>query len=103
MAPILLHTTLLLHSVDTMLFRASSWLTAAIAVGISPTKPPQLHVPACTLRSTIVYDQSVPDLAEFPLTQVDLCYSKMHIKIDFTAYNETSYFFNSTYITNDPI
>jgi hypothetical protein len=64
---------------------------------------PHLEVPACPNKGTIQYDQSVPNKTAFPLTQVDLCYDTQAIRINFTAYNETNYFYNSSYTTNDPI
>ncbi|EME38826.1 hypothetical protein DOTSEDRAFT_139710 [Dothistroma septosporum NZE10] len=64
---------------------------------------PSLDVPRCPERSTITYDKSVPDLKDFPLTQVELCYDDTFIRIDFTAYNETNFYYNKTLTTNDPI
>jgi hypothetical protein len=45
----------------------------------------------------------VPDKVAFPLTQVQVCYDDTHIDITFTAHNETDFFVNETYTTNDPI
>ena len=64
---------------------------------------PSLDVPACPLTGTIRYNKSVPDKQEFPLTQVDLCYTDTSIDITFTAYNETNFYFNESQKTNDPI
>ncbi|KIW07511.1 uncharacterized protein PV09_01476 [Verruconis gallopava] len=76
------------------------WAIMAVAVSAAV---PSLDVPACPFKSMINYDKSVPDLEDFPLTQVELCYSAQYIHINFTAYNETSFFYNSSYGTNDPI
>ncbi|RYP21882.1 hypothetical protein DL765_001958 [Monosporascus sp. GIB2] len=79
----------------------SSMLVAATAAVVSAT--PSLKVPACPALATVQYDKSVPDLAEFPLTQVDLCYDDTLIHFTFTAYNETNFYFNESQRTNDPI
>ncbi|RYP73840.1 hypothetical protein DL769_004141 [Monosporascus sp. CRB-8-3] len=79
----------------------SSMLVVATAAAVSAT--PSLKVPACPALATVQYDNSVPDLAEFPLTQVDLCYDDTLIHFTFTAYNETNFYFNETQGTNDPI
>jgi len=64
---------------------------------------PCISVPACPASGTIQYDRSVPDLTDFPLTQVDLCYSSSAIHINFTAYNETNFYYNASQGTNDEI
>ncbi|KAK4495038.1 hypothetical protein PRZ48_013365 [Zasmidium cellare] len=64
---------------------------------------PYLEVPACPDKGTITYNQSVPDKTDFPKTQVDLCYGDKSISITFTAYEETNFYYNSSYTTNDPI
>ncbi|KAF2170411.1 hypothetical protein M409DRAFT_64161 [Zasmidium cellare ATCC 36951] len=64
---------------------------------------PSLEVPACPDKGTLTYNQSVPDKTNFPNTQVDLCYEDKSISITFTAYEETNFFYNDTYTTNDPI
>ncbi|KAF7195727.1 Extracellular protein [Pseudocercospora fuligena] len=76
--------------------------TSAIS-NAARTTTPHLEVPACPSKGTIEYSRSVPNKTEFPLTQVDLCYSETSIEIDFTAYNETNFFYNSSQTTNDPI
>ena len=81
---------------------------AAAAAAIVPASAfsasvPSLEVPACPSTATVQYNKSVPDGADFPLTQVDLCYDDCSIRLTFTAYNETNFFFNPSYGTNDPI
>ncbi|KAI1841887.1 hypothetical protein JX265_010803 [Neoarthrinium moseri] len=64
---------------------------------------PSLSVPACPQLGSIKYSQSVPDKSPFPETQVDLCYDDTSLKIDFTAYDEQYFYFNSSHQMNDPI
>lgn len=45
----------------------------------------------------------MPEPVDFPLTQVDLCYDTSSIHITFKAFNETNFYYNKTYGTNDPI
>ncbi|KAF8178143.1 hypothetical protein K438DRAFT_1978110 [Mycena galopus ATCC 62051] len=76
---------------------------AAPALAASNISVPSLNVPACPAKGTVTYDKSVPDLAPFPLTKVEVCYDDSHIDITFTAYNETNFFVNPNFTTNDPI
>lgn len=64
---------------------------------------PSLDVPACPRVGTVRYSKSVPDKTDFPLTQVDLCYTRTSIDIKFTAYNETNLYFNASQGINDDI
>lgn len=64
---------------------------------------PSLKVPACPARGTIQYNKTVPDKAAFPLTQVDACYDNTSLALTFTAYHETSFYYNASLGTNDAI
>ncbi|KAJ7326210.1 hypothetical protein DFH08DRAFT_752108 [Mycena albidolilacea] len=75
----------------------------APALAASNISVPSLNVPACPAKGTVTYNKSVPDKVAFPLTQVQVCYDDTHIDITFTAHNETDFFVNETYTTNDPI
>ena len=91
-----------------MPFSIQNLLTAAVVAAVPAladyTKPlPSVRVPACPSVGTITYNKSVPNLTDFPLTQVDLCYSNTAIQITFTAYNETNFYFNTSQGTNDDI
>ncbi|KAF2757354.1 hypothetical protein EJ05DRAFT_529031, partial [Pseudovirgaria hyperparasitica] len=66
-------------------------------------KYPSVKVPACPDTCKLEYKTSVGSEAAFPLTKVDLCYDASSVNLKFTAHNETNYFFNSSYGTNDPI
>ena len=66
-------------------------------------KVPSVDVPACPSVGTISYSKSVPEQDDFPLTQVDLCYTDSAIAITFTAYNETNFYFDPDQGTNDDI
>ncbi|KAJ7132286.1 hypothetical protein C8R44DRAFT_829505 [Mycena epipterygia] len=82
-----------------------STILVAVAAAAVPALAtvPSLNVPACPGKGSVQYNKSVPDKAAFPLTQVDLCYDASAIHITFTAHNETSFFVNPNYTTNDPI
>ncbi|EGG03282.1 uncharacterized protein MELLADRAFT_109437 [Melampsora larici-populina 98AG31] len=64
---------------------------------------PSLNVPACPAKAHLEYNKSVPDKNPFPLTTVDLCYGTSTLELVFTAYNETSFYYNRTQGTNDNI
>ncbi|KAJ6511485.1 hypothetical protein C8R47DRAFT_736264 [Mycena vitilis] len=88
------------------MFFAAALVAAAAVVPVfaaSNITVPSLNVPACPAKGTVTYNKSVPDRGAFPLTQVDVCYSDTSIEITFTAHNETDFFVNSSYGTNDPI
>lgn len=78
-------------------------LVAAAASVPALAGNPSLSVPACPNKGTVQYSKSDPNRTDFPLTQVDLCYDQAAIRLDFTAYNETNFYYNSSYTTNDPI
>lgn len=79
-------------------------ITAPMFSGVSAQLDvPSLQVPACPQLGTIKYSRSVPNLTDFPLTQVDLCYDDNFIQVAFTAFNETNFYYNETQTTNDPI
>lgn len=87
---------------------ATAVLTAVpslASVGRASTGPqvPSLDVPACPATAALTYSKSVPDRANFNLTQVELCYSATAIRITFTAFNETNFHFNPNHTLNDPI
>ena len=64
---------------------------------------PSHSLPACPAKGSITYNKSDPNRTAFPLTGVSLCYTSTSIAITFTAYNETNFFYNASYTTNDPI
>jgi hypothetical protein len=76
---------------------------AGLAASATATHVPSVEVPACPSKGTVTYSKTVPDLEEFPLTQVDLCYTDTSIAITFTAYNETAFYFDPSQGTNDDI
>ncbi|KAJ7151640.1 hypothetical protein C8R46DRAFT_1122661 [Mycena filopes] len=72
-------------------------LLAALAVpALAQIAVPSLNVPACPAKGTVTYDKSGP-------RQSRVCYTNASISITFTAYNETNFFVNPNYTTNDPI
>lgn len=67
------------------------------------TNVPSLDVPACPRVGTVSYSKSVPNKTDFPLTKVDLCYTKTSISLTFSAYDETNFYVNPSQGTNDDI
>ncbi|KAL6401115.1 hypothetical protein AUP68_16839 [Ilyonectria robusta] len=82
-------------------------LTVAAVLALShltdAIKLPHVNVPACPKVGTIKYSKSVPDKTDFPLTQVDLCYTRSSLVLTFTAYDETNFYFDPEQGTNDDI
>ncbi|KAI1498584.1 hypothetical protein F5X99DRAFT_392759 [Biscogniauxia marginata] len=78
-------------------------LGAHFGAGCEGTEVPSLQVPSCPDKGTVQYSKSVPDQADFPLTQVDLCYDDSSIEITFTAFEEKHFYYNESQGTNDPI
>lgn len=85
----------LLAAVAAAFFSAASTATS--------TTLPTLDVPACPEKGRLSYNLTSPDRVAFPDTAVDICYDDTSLHIDFLAYNETSFFYNSTYTTNGDI
>jgi len=82
--------------------RHTTTLLAAAGL-VSAVNVPSLEVPACPRVGTLRYSKTVPDQKDFPLTQVDLCYTQSSIAITFTANNETNFYFDPKQGTNDDI
>jgi hypothetical protein len=81
----------------------NTFFLSLVASAAAACALPSLKVPACPRTGTVTYNKSVPDKQEFPLTQVDLCYTDTSIQITFIAYNETNFYFNASQGTNDAI
>lgn len=75
---------------------------AALAASAMATVP-SLSVPACPETACVEYSKSVPDLTAFPRTRVDACYTDTSIALTFTAFEETSFYTNSSLETNGDI
>lgn len=73
------------------------------AAATTNTTLPSLNVPACPSKAYLRYDLSSPEQVAFPDTAAEVCYDDSSLHIDFLAYNETSFFYNSTYTTNGDI
>jgi hypothetical protein len=79
-------------------------VTAAASIAAATNcNVPSVKVPACPAVGTIQYSKTVPDKKDFPLTQVDMCYTDSALAITFTAYNETNFYFDPEQGTNDDI
>ncbi|KAJ9161270.1 Carbohydrate-binding domain, family 9-like, subgroup [Coniochaeta hoffmannii] len=79
---------------------------AAVAASSAPSHAspvPSLRVPGCPKTGSVTYNKSVPDKRDFPTTKVDLCYTDDALEITFTAKQETSFYFNASQGTNEPI
>ncbi|KAI9896308.1 hypothetical protein N3K66_008480 [Trichothecium roseum] len=77
----------------------------ASALSAAALDVPSVDVPACPSHASISYTSPVPSTsaADFPLTQVDLCYTPTAISLSFTAHNETNFYFDPAQGTNDDI
>lgn len=82
--------------------RTSAYVSAMAGVAAAKTVS-SVDVPACPDTGSVSYSKSVPELTDFPLTQVDLCYTDTAIAITFTAYNETDFYFDPSQGTNGDI
>lgn len=83
---------------------ATAGLAATASAHGRHPRVPQVNVPACPQKGTVTYNGRVPDQTkDFPLTQVDLCYTDTAIAITFTAHNETNFYFDPSQGTNDDI
>lgn len=79
-------------------------LTASVALSARAAAVPSLEVPACPAQAHIAYTAGVPaGRNDFPLTTVELCYEAAAIRLTLTAHNETAFFFNPAYGTNDAL
>lgn len=67
------------------------------------TTLPSLDIPACPSKGRLAYNLTSPDRVAFPETAVEACYDDSALRIDFLAYDETSFFYNATYTTNGDI
>lgn len=75
----------------------------ACAATTTNTTLPSLTVPSCPKKGYLSYNLTSPDRVAFPDTAVELCYDESVLHIDFLAYNETSFYYNSSYTTNGDI
>ena len=86
------------------MLRSIALATAAAGIAAATNcNVPSVKVPACPAVGSIQYSKTVPDKKDFPLTQVDMCYTDSALAITFTAYNETNFYFDPEQGTNDDI
>ncbi|KAK8097325.1 uncharacterized protein PG998_005552 [Apiospora kogelbergensis] len=64
---------------------------------------PSLQVPGCPQFGVAHFNKTVPDQQDFPYTEVALCYNWNNITMAFSAWNETSFYFDPAQGTNDDI
>ncbi|KAI8318544.1 hypothetical protein GQ54DRAFT_300208 [Martensiomyces pterosporus] len=63
-----------------------------------------LSIPACPSTASLQFSVGIPDLnPSCPLTQVNLCYTSTALQLNFIAYNETNFYYDSTQGTNGDI
>ncbi|KAJ1662614.1 hypothetical protein IW140_005722 [Coemansia sp. RSA 1813] len=63
-----------------------------------------VEVPACPSTATFTFNIGIPDLnPRCPLTEVSMCYTDTQLNLDFTAYNETSFYFDPSQGINGDI
>ena len=83
----------------------TSTILAGAATTAAALDLPSVDVPACPSRATISYTSPVPSTsaADFPLTQVALCYTPTSLSLSLVAHNETNFYFDPSQGTNDDI
>ncbi|KAJ1959755.1 hypothetical protein GGI12_004169 [Dipsacomyces acuminosporus] len=82
----------------------NSCLVLSLAIFSSYAVGVDLSIPACPSTASIQFNVGIPDLnPSCPLTQVDLCYSPTALQINFTAHNETNFYFDPKQGTNGDI
>lgn len=86
-------------SIKSLLFTGA--IAAAVAAVDIPL--PSLLVPQCPGQGTAVIDRTAPDRTAFPLTTVSLCYTQTALQLNFTAFQETNYYYNASQGTNGDI
>ncbi|KAJ1718997.1 hypothetical protein LPJ53_006156 [Coemansia erecta] len=63
-----------------------------------------LKIPACPSTTSFTYNTGIPAKdPTCPLTKVTICYTPTQLHLDFEAYNETNFYFDSKQKTNDGI
>ncbi|KAI2617286.1 hypothetical protein GGS26DRAFT_576731 [Hypomontagnella submonticulosa] len=87
-----------------MLLGSLLTVASAVSATVITSKVPSLKAPACSVgKGTVQYNKSVPNKTDFPKTQVDVCYDDKSIRLTFTAFEETNFYFNASQTTNDAI
>ncbi|KAK8131033.1 hypothetical protein PG984_007471 [Apiospora sp. TS-2023a] len=77
--------------------------SAQPGLGRIPYRSPSLQVRACPELAVASYNKTVPDQADFPHTEVALCYTNDSISMAFSAINETNFYYDPSQGTNDAI
>ncbi|KAJ6445820.1 carbohydrate-binding domain, family 9-like, subgroup [Purpureocillium lavendulum] len=83
-------------------------VAATLVSAHAGVRVPHVNVPACgcgVAPPKLAFNKALPGQSthDFPLTQVELCYSSSSLDFVLTAFNETSFFYNASQGTNDLI
>ncbi|KAJ2081767.1 hypothetical protein H4R24_002092 [Coemansia sp. RSA 988] len=79
-------------------------LVAGAAMALASGYDADISVPACPERTLFTFSAGIPDTdPKCPLTLVSMCYTSTQLQLDFTAYNETSFYFDPKQETNGDI
>ncbi|PIA18055.1 hypothetical protein COEREDRAFT_79999 [Coemansia reversa NRRL 1564] len=63
-----------------------------------------IRVPECPARTLFTFNTGIPESdPNCPLTLVSMCYTSTQLQLDFTAYNETNFYFDPKQETNEDI
>ncbi|KAJ1876929.1 hypothetical protein LPJ57_004221 [Coemansia sp. RSA 486] len=93
----------LVSSVATVIVATSLLSMCAQGVQGAQVKA-DVNVPKCPSTTSFMYDSGIPkNDPSCPKTEVTMCYTQNKLKIDFTAYDETNFYFDPKHKTNDDI
>ncbi|KAJ2160085.1 hypothetical protein GGF46_002543 [Coemansia sp. RSA 552] len=75
---------------------------AAAAAAVHGSKE-GLDVPQCPATSSISFTTAIPSGDPCPATRVDICYTDTLLNLVFTAYDETTFYYDPDHKTNDDV
>lgn len=61
---------------------------------------PHLAIPSCPALAIASFNTTVPTPGSFPPTAISVCWTPSHLALNFTAANETNFYYNASQHTN---